>query len=118
MTKETFYLTTAIHYANAAPHIGHAYEDVLADIIARYKRDSGLDVWFLTGMDEHGSKILRKAKEEGTGPQAFVDGNMALFKDLFDRLSVSYDDFIRTSDKDRHWPGTIALWKALDAKGD
>ncbi len=116
--KETFYLTTAIHYANAAPHIGHAYEDVLADIIARYKRSRGFDVYFLTGTDEHGSNILRKAKEEGIGPQALVDKNKALFQDLFDKLSVSYDDFIRTSDKNKHWPGAVALWEALQAKGD
>ncbi len=116
--KKTFYLTTAIHYANAAPHLGHAYQDVLTDIIARYKRASGFDTWFLTGTDEHGSKILRKAKEEGLGPQVLVDKNAGLFRDLFDKLSVSYDVFIRTSDKNKHWPGAIALWKALDAKGD
>ncbi|MEK7614369.1 MAG: methionine--tRNA ligase [Patescibacteria group bacterium] len=116
--KKTFYLTTAIHYANAAPHIGHAYEEVLADVIARYKRNSGLDVWFLTGMDEHGSKNLRTAKENNMDPQAFVDQNAKIFRDLFNELQISYDDFIRTSDKEKHWPGAISLWKALDDKGD
>lgn len=115
---EKFYLTTAIHYANAAPHLGHAYEEVLADIIARYKRGGGHDTWFLTGMDEHGSKILRSAKDKGMGPQAFVDENTKKFKSLFKELSVSYDDFIRTSDKKKHWPGAQALWKAIDDKGD
>lgn len=111
-------MTTAIHYANASPHIGHAYEDVLADVIARYKRGRDYNVWFLTGMDEHGSKILRSAKDSNMGPQAFVDKNVKQFKNLFESLSVSYDDFVRTSDKKKHWPGAQALWRAINKKGD
>lgn len=116
--KETFYLTTAIHYANAAPHMGHAYEDVLADVIARHKRADDFDVRFLTGMDEHGGKILRAAREKGLGPQAFVDVNTGKFKALFSTLRISNDDFIRTSDKTRHWPGATELWRVIARSGD
>lgn len=115
---EKFFITTSIAYANAAPHIGYAYEVVLADMIARYKRMRGVPVFFLTGTDEHGDKIVRAAQKEEMGPQAFVDKNAAAFQELDALLDVSYDDFIRTSDKDRHWPGAQALWKAIAASGD
>lgn len=113
-----FYITTSIAYANAAPHMGHAYEAFLADAIARYKRMEGYDVFFLTGTDEHGVKISRAAERGGLGPQAFVDKNAKEFSDFYTSLGVSYDEFIRTSDKEKHWPGANALWKKLADAGD
>lgn len=117
-TKNTFYLTTSIAYANAAPHIGHAYELFLADSIARYKRMRGFDTFFLTGTDEHGDKIIRAAKEKGLGPQVFVDENVKKFEELDEMLGISYDYFIRTSDKEHHWPGAQMVWQKLLASGD
>lgn len=116
--QEKFYITTSIAYANAAPHMGHAYEAFLSDVIARYKRMEGFDVFFLTGTDEHGVKISRAAERGGLGPQAFVDKNAKEFTDFYTSLGVSYDGFIRTSDKDQHWPGANALWQKLSDAGD
>lgn len=99
--KETFYITTPIYYVNGAPHIGHAYTTISSDVIARYNRLRGKDVWFLTGTDEHGAKIADKAKEEDVSPQELADANSAKFQMLFDRLDISNDDFIRTTE-DRH----------------
>ncbi|MPY65336.1 methionine--tRNA ligase [Deinococcus sp. SDU3-2] len=98
----TFYITTAIDYANGLPHIGHVYEKILTDAIARYRRLAGDRVHFLTGTDEHGEKIAKAAAASGQTPQAFVD-DLALrgFRGLWDRLEISYDDFIRTTE-DRH----------------
>jgi methionyl-tRNA synthetase len=110
-------LSTAIAYANAGPHIGHAFEFVLADTIARHQKESD-DVFFVTGMDEHGQKIEQKAKEEGVELQPFVDSNANLFKDLDKKLSVDYDFFVRTSDKEKHYKGAEMLWKKLSEKGD
>ena len=117
-TKNTFYITTAIAYANAAPHMGYAYEVVLADILARYHRLRGEEVFLLTGTDEHGEKIIRSAKKAGMGPQAFVDGNVEKFTSLVEKLNISHSDFIRTSDKKKHWPGAQMLWTKLLAAGD
>jgi methionyl-tRNA synthetase len=116
--SDKFYITTSIAYANAAPHMGHAYEAFLADVIARYKRMEGYDVFFLTGTDEHGVKISRAAERGGLGPQAFVDKNTKEFADFYTSLGVSYDEFIRTSDKERHWPGATMLWNKLTDAGD
>lgn len=116
--KETFYITTAIHYANAGPHMGHAYEGVLTDIIARYKRNSGVPTFFLSGTDEHGDKILRAAQKENVAPQIFVNNNAQKFKDLYKKIELSNDDFIRTSDSEKHWPGVIKWWKNAEKKGD
>jgi len=116
--EEKFYITTAIPYANATPHMGHAYEAVLADVIARYKRLSGFDTFFLSGTAEHGEKILRAAKLAEVGPQAFVDKNVAKLLDLYKKLNISNDDFIRNSDKERHWPGAQHLWVKMDEAGD
>lgn len=117
-TKKTFYITTAIHYANAGPHLGHAYEGVLADILARYHRKKSEETFFLSGTDEHGQKIVRGSDTAGLSPQAFVDGNTEKFKDLYDKLSLSNDLFIRTSDQKKHWPGAQALWRIFNEKGD
>jgi methionyl-tRNA synthetase len=118
MSTPKFYITTSIGYANAAPHMGHAYEEFLADVIARYKRNSGFDVFFLTGTDEHGVKISRTAEKAGKSVQSFVDENADAFKKFYDTIGASYDSFIRTSDKELHWPGAQALWKKLSAAED
>ena len=98
MTKPSFYITTPIYYPSANLHIGHAYCTTIADTIARYKRANGFDVRFITGSDEHGQKIQRKAKEAGVTPIQYVDGIVANFKKLWSMLGISYDDFVRTSE--------------------
>ncbi len=113
-----FYITTAIDYVNAPPHIGHALEKIQADVLARYHRVKGDDVFFLTGADEHGLKIFRAAETAGQNTQAFVDANSEHFKRLKETLNLSWDDFIRTSDQTRHWPGAQELWLKLLAGGD
>jgi methionyl-tRNA synthetase len=118
MEKEKFNITTSIGYANAAPHMGHAYEEFLADVVARYKRKFGFDVFFLTGTDEHGVKISRTAEKTGKTPQVFVDENAESFKKFYDSLDSSYDSFIRTSDKEAHWYGAELLWKKLSESDD
>jgi len=117
--SKTFYITTAIAYPNAKPHIGHAMELIQADCIARYKRlQLGVDnVYFLTGTDEHGMKIVETATAEGIRPQELVDRNSALFKELSALLNISNDDFIRTSET-RHKGGAAALWRKLREAGD
>jgi len=115
--KQKFYITTAISYPNGAPHIGHAYEVVASDAIARFKRIDGYDVFFMTGTDEHGLKIQQTADKSGTTPKAFVDEMAAKFKAMADRLDCSYDRFIRTTDPD-HLPSTQELWRRMLEKGD
>lgn len=108
-----FYVTTSIPYVNAEPHIGFALEIIQADVLARYHRHKGDDVFFLTGADEHGVKIVRAAKAAGKTPQDFTDGVTKKFKDLKKALNLSWNDFIRTSDKKRHWLGAKKLWLKL-----
>jgi methionyl-tRNA synthetase len=115
--KPKFYITTAIDYTNGRPHIGHAYEKVCADAIARFKRLDGYDVFFLTGTDEHGQKVQRNAEGQGKTPQAFVDEIATIFRDMDQALNVSYDRFIRTTDAD-HKVSTQELWKRIVARGD
>ena len=116
--KEKFYITTSIPYLNAAPHLGFALEAVQADILARHARLRGKDVFFLSGADEHGAKIARAAEAAKKTPKEFVDEKIALFSDLLKKLDISNDDFIRTSDKLRHWPGAELLWKKMAESGD
>jgi methionyl-tRNA synthetase len=118
MAKKKFYVTTTIPYANAGPHIGFALEIVQADVLARWNRLLGKDVFFLTGTDEHGSKNYKTAKEAGLSPQQFVDENSALFRELIKALNISNNYFIRTTDQKVHWPGVLTLWKILADKGD
>lgn len=118
MDKEKFYITTSIPYLNAAPHLGHALEFVQADIIARYQRLLGKDVFFLTGADEHGVKISRAAEAAGKTPKEFVDEKVKQFQGLLVKFGISNDDFIRTSDEKRHFPGAELLWKKLYEAGD
>ncbi len=118
MKKNKFYITTSIAYTNAPPHIGFALESIQADVLARYHRVSGDDVFFLTGTDEHGIKIAKTAKEVGKNPQDFVDEISARFMGLKKELNLSTDDFIRTTDKQRHWPAVEKVWEGLEKKGD
>jgi methionyl-tRNA synthetase len=111
------YLTTAIDYPNAAPHMGHVLEKVLADVLARWFRLKGDDVRFQIGTDEHGIKIQQTADKEGISPRELVDRNVSLFQDLYSRLGISADCFIRTTDQNMHWPTVQALWKKLEAAG-
>lgn len=113
-----FYVTTSIPYINAPPHMGHALEFIQADVLARYHRQKGDDVLFLTGADEHGIKIARTAKAAGKTPQDFTNDIVKKFKDLKKNLNLSWDNFIRTSDKKKHWPGAQKLWLKLAEAGD
>ncbi len=115
---EKFYITTSIIYVNADPHVGHALEFTQADIIARYQKLLNKEVFFLTGTDEHGVKVARAAEAQGKDVKKFVDEISEKVKNLTEKLNISNDDFIRTSDKKRHWPSSEALWKKLAAKGD
>lgn len=114
---EPYYITTAISYPNGRPHIGHAYEAIAADVIARFQRLCGRDVRFQTGTDVHGLKMLQKARELETTPRALADEMSQYFKDMCDRLDVSYDRFIQTSE-DVHHRASQALWSAIEANGD
>ena len=113
----TFYLTTAIAYPNGAPHIGHAYEYIAADTIARFKRLDGEDVFFMTGTDEHGLKMQQAAAKAGITPRELADKNAAAFQALQDTLGSSYDRFIRTTDPD-HYAASQAIWQRMADNGD
>src|SRR3954454_14937717 len=114
---EPFYITTAISYPNGPPHIGHAYEAIAADAIARFQRSQGRDVRFQTGTDEHGLKMAQAARAEGVEPRALADRMSLLFQDMCDALNVSYDRFIRTS-QPHHYRASQAIWSAMEARGD
>jgi methionyl-tRNA synthetase len=117
MALEKFYLTTPIYYVNDVPHIGHAYTTIAADVLARYKRLAGYEVFFLTGTDEHGIKIERSARERGVSPQEWTDTISEHFRHLWARLNISYDDFIRTS-QPRHKAVAQAVFQKAYEKGD
>ncbi len=117
MSKEKFYITTAIAYASRKPHIGNTYEVIMTDAIARYKRMMGYDVFFLTGTDEHGQKIEDLAKEAGIEPQKYVDGVADTIKNIWDMVGASYDKFIRTTD-DYHEKTVQHIFKKLYDQGD
>ena len=111
-----FYLTTPIYYVNARPHLGHAYSTIVCDAIARRKRALGVETWFLTGTDEHGQKIERSAKLAGCSPQEFADRIAGEFRGLWDRLGLTYDDFIRTTEE-RHIRRVQHLFATLRDRG-
>ena len=111
------YITTPIYYVNGAPHIGHAYTSIAADVMARFKRLDGYDVFFLTGTDEHGQKVERAAADAGVAPQDFVDRISADFRDMADKMNISYDVYIRTTEE-RHKISTQELWRRIDASGN
>ena len=117
MSKPKYYITTAIAYTSGKPHIGNTYEAVLADAIARYKRQQGYDVFFQTGTDEHGQKIELKAEEAGVTPKEFVDNVSGQIKGIWDMMNTSYDKFIRTTDAD-HEKQVQKIFKKMYAKGD
>ncbi len=113
---EKFYITTPIYYVNARPHIGHTYTTVVCDAIARRQRMMGVDTWFLTGTDEHGQKIERSAAAAGCSPKEFADKVSGEFRGLWDRMKISYDDFIRTTEP-RHVRGVQAMFTRLQERG-
>jgi methionyl-tRNA synthetase len=114
---QPYYLTTAISYPNGRPHIGHAYEAIASDAIARFQRLSGRDVFFTTGTDEHGLKMAQTARNRGISPRELADEMSAAFKEMDDALNISYDRFIRTTDAD-HYTASAAIWHAMKANGD
>ena len=117
MSARKFYITTAISYPNGAPHIGHAYEDMATDAIARFHRLDGADVYFLTGTDEHGIKMKQTATREGLEPRALAARNAARFKEMVAALDCSNDDFIRTTEA-RHYRACEEIWRRMEASGD
>ena len=117
MENKKFYITTPIYYPSANFHIGHCYTTIIADAIARYKRLDGYDTYFLTGSDEHGQKIQKKAEEAGVSPQEYVDKIVDNAKDLWKELGISYDQFIRTTDKN-HKKIVQKIFSKLYEQGD
>jgi len=115
--KPTYYITTAISYVNGAPHLGHAYEAISTDALARFKRADGYDVKFLTGTDDHGQKVQQSAEAAGIEPADFATTNAGKFQAMGQMLDISNDDFIRTTEP-RHVDATQAIWKKLADKGD
>ena len=115
--KTPFYITTAIAYPNGAPHIGHAYEYIATDAIARFKRLDGFDVRYLTGTDEHGLKMAQTAAAEGLPTAELARRNSDAFQAMQEKLGASFDRFIRTTDAD-HVDASIEIWKRMDAAGD
>ena len=115
--KPRYYITTAISYPNGAPHIGHAYEAIATDAIARFMRLDGYDVFFLTGTDEHGIKMQQTAGKEKLTPRELVDRNVPRFQAMVERLNCSNDDFIRTTEE-RHHRSSAAIWERMEANGD
>ncbi|MCU0790655.1 MAG: methionine--tRNA ligase [Nitratireductor sp.] len=116
-TRKSFYITTAISYPNGVPHMGHAYELIATDALARFKRLDGFDVFFLTGTDEHGQKMLQTARREGLTPRELADRNSARFREMARVLNASNDDFIRTTEP-RHTRTCQELWRRMEANGD
>ncbi|WP_309660645.1 methionine--tRNA ligase [Sphingomonas sp.] len=114
---DPFYITTAISYPNGRPHIGHAYEAIAADVIARFQRAQGRDVRFQTGTDEHGLKMVQAARDAGLEPRDYAKQMSQIFQDMCDILEVKYDRFIRTSEPD-HYRASQAIWAAMEEKGD
>ena len=116
-SRQPYYITTAIPYANGAPHIGHAYERICTDAIARFHRLDGRDVLFVTGMDEHGLKMQQTAAREGLTPLALADRTAALFEKMGEALNARADDIVRTT-QPRHASASQAIWEKMQAKGD
>jgi methionyl-tRNA synthetase len=115
--RDRYYITTAISYLNGPPHVGHAYEAIATDAIARFRRLDGCDVFFLTGTDEHGQKVQQTAAREGIEPRALAERIAPLFKEMVERLNCSNDAFIRTTEP-RHYRASQAIWERMAANGD
>jgi methionyl-tRNA synthetase len=118
MQKKSFYLTTPIFYPNAKLHMGHAYTTILSDVLVRYHRLMGEKTYFLTGSDENTQKMVDAARKVGIDPLVFLDDIVANFAKLYESLDISYNQFIRTTDQERHWPGAQLLWKRMVEAGD
>lgn len=116
-SRSKFYITTPIYYVNDVPHIGHAYTTIVADVLARWHRLNGEDVFFLTGTDDHGKKVATAAKEAGKTPQAFADSVVKRFHEAWKKLNISNDDFIRTTEK-RHEKVVVEIIKLMEKAGD
>src|SRR5262249_39874376 len=114
--SKPFYITTPLYYVNAPPHLGGAYATLAADTIARYKRMMGFDVKLLSGTDEHGQKIERAAKKQGVAPQELADRVAGQYQELWKRLGIEFDEFIRTTEP-RHNPAVIELYSRAKANG-
>lgn len=117
MAQEKFYITTPIFYPNGAPHIGHAYTAIATDVLARFQRHDGKQVFMLTGTDEHGQKMQQTAVKEGITPIELADKNSAIFRNMVESLGCSHDDFIRTTEE-RHTKACQELWRRMEANGD
>src|SRR5437588_2727678 len=117
MASKPYYITTAIPYANGPPHIGHAYEAIATDAIARFMRLDGYDVFFLTGTDEHGLKMQQSAAREGLSVRELSDRNVRRFQEMVERLDCSNDQFIRTTEA-RHYRASSAIWERMAKAGD
>ncbi|MEU1208219.1 methionine--tRNA ligase [Nocardia sp. NPDC005825] len=115
--RPAFYVTTAIAYPNGAPHIGHAYEYISSDALARFKRLDGFDVFYMTGTDEHGQKVQQAAKAAGLSEQEYASRNSDVFENMDKALDISFDRFIRTTDED-HLAASVAIWEQMVAAGD
>ena len=115
--NKRFYITTAIAYASAKPHIGNTYEAIMTDAVARYKRARGYDVYFCTGTDEHGQKIQNYAERAGVEPQKYVDGVSDVIKGIWEKMNVSYDRFIRTTE-DVHVRTVQKIFERFIRQGD
>lgn len=117
MSRQPYYITTAIAYPNGAPHIGHAYEVIATDAIARFQRLDGYDVFFMTGTDEHGQKMVQTAARENITPRELVERNVPRFQAMAERLNCSQDRFIRTTEQEHH-RASQAIWERMKANGD
>jgi methionyl-tRNA synthetase len=115
--KKKFYITTPIYYVNDSPHIGHAYTTILADVLSRFHRGAEDEVFFLTGLDEHGQKVKQAAEKNGLTPQAHVDSLAPRFINLWEKLNIKYDDFVRTT-QDRHKNIVQAVLQKVHDNGD
>ncbi len=115
--RQKFYITTAISYPNGVPHIGHAYEAIATDAIARFERLDGKDVFFLTGTDEHGLKMKQTAAREGLTPRELADRNTPRFREMAELLGLSNSDFIRTTEE-RHYRASAEIWRRMEQAGD
>jgi len=117
MANKSYYITTAIAYVNGRPHLGHAYEVISSDVLARFKRLDGFDVYFVTGTDEHGQKVAKSAADAGLDPKSFCDEIAAYFKEMDELLDISYDRFIRTTEE-AHYRASQAIWQKIADNGD
>src|SRR6516165_160715 len=117
MSTARFYVTTPIYYVNATPHLGTFYTTVVADAFARYHRARGHETFFLTGLDEHGQRIERIARDKSLPAQAYCDGIAAAFQESWRRFGISNDDFIRTTEP-RHEQAVAEMWRRIEAAGD